>query len=119
MKSDLDPFIEHEILSAKHPDREQRCHRTKKKFVCSPGVICEDQPPQKIEFRKKKYGGLEFRMRTYDDRKTARTHRCDLGHFHPIIVREKTWSAWIDMEPEEADMLRRFLNDEPEPTEDE
>lgn len=107
MKLSMDPFIEHEFLSQMPVPEEKRFRETKIKFA----IKDWDHPDQgsQLEFVTKKNGSIEIWLHTFCDRKVKRTHRCDEGHHHPVIVREKVFCRSFEMDPKEAKAFKAFL----------
>lgn len=108
MKLTLDPFIEHNHLSEMAVAEDKRYRRTKCKFVIADYKNDEDRT--EIEFNLRKSGNIEIRFHSWTERKTSRTHRCDLGHDHPVLVREKTQYTTYHLTVEEVEKFREFIN---------
>lgn len=108
----LDPFIENEYLSKMTLKEDQRFRKSSNCFTMKDDWDFDGKTEIKLNVRRGKQGKtIEFRIRSWSDRKTAKTHKCDLGHHHPVIVRELNETYKMDMRHPEARALYEFLKE--------
>lgn len=106
-KTGYDPFEENERLARKPLPPDPNFRLMKKKAVLKV-ESWQHHKDDTIEIYKKN-ADLEIKIKTWQDRKIARTSRCDLGHEHTVIQSDPLYFQIMHIPWDRAEALAKWI----------